>query len=334
MTFNDFQYNRPKMETYAKEFNALIDRFESASDLENQIKAMGAIDEMRAEFDTMYNLCSIRHTVNTKDKFYEEENNYFDMNSPKYQELVTRYYKALLAAGNRVELEAKSGNLLFVMADLSTKTFEPTILEDLQEENRLKSEYTKVKAKAEIEYEGEKYNLSTISELHESKDRATRKGSYDARWEFFANQAETVEKIYHDLVAVRTRIAKKLGYGNFVELGYARMLRSDYDAKMAANYRKQILEHVVPVATKLRDRQRKRLGLEELLYHDEGFKFKSGNPTPKGEAQWIVDHAKTMYKELSAETHEFFSFMNDKGLMDLVAKDGKATGGYCTFLKK
>ncbi len=334
MKFEDFEYSRPEMEDLSLRFDKLVAQFENTTDSDDQSKLMDEIGELRSEFDSMYNICSIRHTVNTEDKFYEKENEYFDLNTPKYQELVTKYYKALLKSPCRKELEEKKGNLLFTVADLSTKTFEPEILQDLQEENKLRSEYTKLKAKAKIEFQGKEYNLSTILKFHDSEDRNVRKESQTAKWKFFADNAEKFDEIYDKLVKVRTHIAKKLGYNNFVELGYARMLRSDYDAKMVANYRKQILDHVVPISNELRERQRRRLGLDKLYYYDEPFKFKTGNPDPKGSPEWIVDHAKTMYKELSPETDEFFSFMNNMGLMDLVSKDGKATGGYCTFIKK
>ena len=40
-----------------------------------------------------------------------------------------------------------------------------------------------------------------------------------------------------------------------------------------------------------------------------------------------------MYEDLSKETGEFFKFMQENHLMDLVAKKGKAGGGYCTFIE-
>src|SRR5690606_10688025 len=73
--------------------------------------------------------------------------------------------------------------------------------------------------------------------------------------------------------------------------------------------------------------------VEELKFYDEGFNFVSGNATPKGSPEWIIDNGKKMYSELSKETDEFFTFMNDNNLMDLVAKKGKASGGYCTFIE-
>ena len=39
-----------------------------------------------------------------------------------------------------------------------------------------------------------------------------------------------------------------------------------------------------------------------------------------------------MYKALSKETDEFFTFMKDSGLLELDSKKGKAGGGYCTFI--
>lgn len=39
-----------------------------------------------------------------------------------------------------------------------------------------------------------------------------------------------------------------------------------------------------------------------------------------------------MYKELSNETEEFFNVMTQKNLLDLVSREGKAPGGYCTYI--
>ena len=46
----------------------------------------------------------------------------------------------------------------------------------------------------------------------------------------------------------------------------------------------------------------------------------------------LIENGKKMYTELSDETATFFNFMLDNELMDLVAKKGKAGGGYCTYI--
>lgn len=166
----------------------------------------------------------------------------------------------------------------------------------------------------------------------QSPDREMRQRAQVAVTTFFEENEEAFDKLYDDLVKVRTKIAKTLGFTNFVELGYARLMRTDYDATMVANYRKQVFEELVPVASALRIRQAKRLGLPTLKYYDEPLEFLTGNARPKGDSDWIMDHGKTMYREMSKETDDFFNFMIDNDLMDLVAKKGKAGGGYCTFI--
>jgi len=159
------------------------------------------------------------------------------------------------------------------------------------------------------------------------------KKASEAKFGFFAEHEEEFDRIYDELVKVRTEIAKELGYNNFVELAYYRMSRTDYNAEMVANFRDQVKEYIVPLANKLRKRQQERIGVDTLKFYDEGFKFVSGNATPKGSPEWIIDNGKQMYSELSTETDEFFTFMNENQLMDLVAKKGKASGGYCTFIE-
>jgi len=334
MKFQDFPYQRPELDTFVKEFERLLTAFENAYSFETQSDFFEKINVMREDFSSMNNLCRIRHSIDTRDEFYEKENSFFDENSPKFQSLVNRFYRLILDSKFRSELEKKWGSQLFVIADLSLKTFQPTILEDLKKENKLVSDYTKIKATAEIEFEGKKYNLSSIIPLETSKDRNTRKAASKAKWNFFEKNAPRFEEIFDQQVKVRHEIAQKLGYKNFIELGYARMLRSDYNAEMVASFRQQILEHVVPLASELYERQRQRLGLEKLKYYDLGFQFSSGNPKPQGSPSWILNHASSMYADLSQETKEFFDFMRDNDLMDLVNKEGKATGGYCSFIGK
>ncbi len=332
--FSDFEYQRPDTETFKREFSQHLEAFKAADNSTTQREAILALNELRSNFDSMYSLASVRHSINTRDEFYEKENAFYDTHYPALSESINAYFRALLAVDNRAELEAIFGSQLFVIAELRLKTFEPAIIGLLQEENKLDSQYRKIKAQAVIQFDGEEYNLSSIGALELSKDRATRRRANEAKWKFYAEHAPEIENIYHELVQIRHKMALALGYKNYIELGYARMLRSDYNADMVANFRRQIKEHIVPIAGELLARQKKRLGLDTLKYYDEEFKFTSGNPKPKGTPEWMEEQARQMYQELSPETDRFFRFMSDNELMDLVAKDGKQTGGYCTFLNK
>ncbi len=330
--FSDIQYERPDIDKVEKAFNELIAEFNRAENGERQNETLAKINKLRDDFETARNLVSIRHTVDTRDAFYETEQKYFDRNSPLFEGLVHKLYQALIKSAYRAELEKKWGHQLFAIAETSLKTFDPVILEDLRIENELRSEYTKLMASAKIMFEGEERNLAGMVPFELSTDRDMRKRAAEAKYGFMKENETQLDRMFDDLVKVRTRMAKKLGFENFVELGYARMLRTDYNAEDVKFYRGQILKHVVPVANALKERQAKRLGISSLKFYDEPLLFKNGNATPKGNPDWIIEQGKAMYKELSKETDEFFKFMNDHQLMDLVNKAGKAGGGYCTYL--
>ncbi len=332
--FQDYKYTRPDMDQVKSEMEMLISEFKSADNFDNQNETMKKIIDLRNEVESMSELVGIRHTIDTTDEFYEKEQDFIDEAMPMYQGVVNEYYEALINSKFRKELEQKWGKQLFNLAEMSIKTFKPEIIEDLQRENKLVSEYTKLTSSAKIMFDGEEKNLSQMTPYVQSQDRQVRKDANEAVAEFFKENESKYDEIYDKLVKVRNKIAKTLGYDNYVKLGYMRMMRSDYDSNMVANYRKQVLEHIVPVSVELKKRQAERLGLDSLKYYDEPLKFTTGNAIPKGNPEWIVNNGKKMYDELSSETSEFFNFMLDRELLDLVSKKGKAGGGYCTYISK
>ncbi|MDZ5470554.1 M3 family oligoendopeptidase [Bacillus sp. 31A1R] len=333
MRFEDYTYTRPNMEDIEKRFNVALEKFKSAASVEDQSSAMNEVNEVRNEVDTMLNLVYIRHSVDTNDEFYKAEQDYIDEIQPQLEGFVTKYYEALVGSTYRNELEAKWGKQLFDLAEAQLKVFSPEVMPLLQKENKLTTEYTKLLASAKIMFEGEERTLAQMEPFTESTDRDMRKRASEARFGFLAENESELDRIYDDLVKVRTEIAHKLGYNNFVELAYNRMYRTDYNAEMVAKFRNQVKEFIVPIATKLKERQRQRIGVDKLKYYDEGFNFSTGNATPKGSPEWIIDNGQGMYNDLSKETGEFFTFMRDNNLMDLVAKKGKAGGGYCTYIQ-
>lgn len=330
--FNELVYERPNLEAIKSDFDRILQDFRTAPSAMEQNKLMSEINTIRNRFMTMASLCSVRHTIDTLDPYYEEENNFFDDNNPIMESYQNDFYKALIESPFKKELIEKWGIQLFNLAELQIQTFKPEIIEDLQAENKLISQYVKLKASAKIEFQGEERNLSQMVPFTESKDQSVRIAAQKAVSEFYSDNEGEFDRLYDELVKVRHEIALKLGYENYVPVGYAKMQRSDYDHKMVANYRKQVYEDLVPLAQDLIQRQTKRLGLETLVYADEKLEFLSGNATPKGTPEEIVATGRQMYKEMSPETHAFFEMMVENDLMDLVSKKGKAGGGYCTYL--
>ena len=332
MKFNEYKYEHLDLEKIKKEFSELIKSFEKAENVEGQVNAFDEIIKLRNHIETMQTLVSVRHSIDTNDEFYDKENEYMDEISPILFGFTNDFYKALVNSKFKDELVKKYGKFLFDLAENTLKTFSPEIIPDAQEENRLSSKYSKLIASAKIDFDGKELNLSQMVPYTQSKDRNVRIEAAKKVAQFFSENQDEFDNIYDSLVKVRTRMAQKMGYKNFVEFGYKQLSRLEYDAKMVEGYRKQVLENIVPLHTELRERQGKRLGVDKLKFYDEAIKFNSGNADPHGSPEWILNNGKTMYKELSKETDEFFTFMTENNLLDLLSKKGKMSGGYCTYI--
>lgn len=332
MKFSEFPYERPNLDAVKVTFDELLSQFVNATTFQEQDRAMAEINKLFNTYSTQAQLVYIRHSINTNDEFYKAEQDYMDEVDPLFQEYIDTYYKALVTSAFRTELEQKWGSHLFALAEMKLKTFHPDIIADLQQENKLTTAYAQLIASAKIPFEGEERTLSQLAPFGLSQDRDMRQRAGEARYGFLAEQGDELDRIYDELVKIRTTIAHKLGYKTFTALGYARMGRTDYGPEQVANFRKQVQEYIVPAAARLKERQRQRLGLERLSYFDQEYSFSTGNPTPKGDPEFIIQNGAQMYKELSPEINEFYEFMMEHELMDLLSKKGKMGGGYCTFI--
>lgn len=334
LTFENYEYKRPEIDTIIKAVEDATKKLENAKSKEEAIETyfdyVGVLDD----FDSYYTLASIRNSIDTTDKFYDGEMEYFSEVGPKIEEVTVRYEKAFLESKFKNDLEERFGSYLLKKYENDLLTFKPEIMDDLVEESKLSMEYTKLIASCKKDWNGEELNLTQLGKHTQDKDRDARIKATKLVSEFFEENLEKFDEIYDKMVKVRDRMAKKLGYENYVDLGYKRMGRVDYDKNDVEKYREQIIEDVVPLATELKKRQAKRIGIDELKFYDEGLQFKHGNAKPHGDKAWCVNNAKTMYKELSKETDEYFNFMLDHHLFDLDAKPGKAGGGYCTYMSK
>lgn len=332
MKFNEFEYERPNFDRIEKNFDMLLSNFENAESAQEQNDIIDEITNIRNNIYTMETLVSIRHSIDTRDEFYAAEQNFMDENMPRYENMTTKFYKKLIESPYKDRLKEEWGDQLFNLAKLQIEAFDEKIMEEIVTENKLSTKYEALVASAKIDYDGKVLNLSQLRPYMESTDRKTRESSFLAYTNFFKDNEDEIDKIYDDLVFVRDKMAKKLGYDNYVNLGYKRLGRSDYNPQMVAKFRQQVKDEIVPLVSDLKERQKKRLGLEDLYYYDETIEYNSGNANPKGDPDWIVEKGKIMYSELSKETKEFFDFMVEKDLLDLLSKPGKRSGGFCTII--
>lgn len=332
MKFNEMKYSRIDAEKFNKTIDELMEEFRLASSAEEQYAVHKKYTKEDNNIFTMYTLASIRNSIDTSDEFYDGEMKYYNEKMPVISEKMQQYKKLVLDSEYREYFEEKLGKVAFKNAELEQKAFNEKMISDKQEENNLTLEYDKLIASAKIPWGDEELNLSGLRKYMEDTDRDVRKKAYGEFSKFFLSHEKELDEIYDKLVKCRTKQGKLGGCENFTELGYYRLNRNCYDKDMVKTFRDQVKKYIVPFAEKLHEKRREILGLDKLSYIDEGIYFNEGNPTPIVNDQELLEAGRKMYNELSPETKEFYNFLLDNEMLDVIGRKNKRAGGYMTSL--
>ena len=332
MKFKDMTYERIDFAKAKAELSEIMEKSKAAKSGEEQFEIHKEFYQLNDKIQTQVTLCSIRHTIDTTDEFYEKEQNYYDEQIPEYSNMCVEYQKILFHSPYRQVLEEKIGQVAFKNMEIAMKSVSEEIIPLMQEENTLVTEYEKLLASAQIPWGEETLNLSLLTPYLKHKDAKIRREAQEKQNEFFLSIQDKLDELYDKLVKNRTLQAKKLGFETYTPLGYLRMQRNCYGREEIENLRRQVKEVWVPFAESIFEKRKERLGLSELSYTDEIVYSPKGNPQPEGTPEEILQAGQQMYEELSSETKEFFDFMMDNELLDVFGRKTKAVGGYMTYI--
>lgn len=331
MKFSEMKYSRPDIEAVKAELTELTKRLENASDYKEAKAAFIEKDRLVRKVETQNVLAEIRHSIDTRDKFYDEEVKFWNGAMPELQEYLQKWTDALLKTNFREDFIKDFGNIMFLNGELELKSFSPEIIPELQKENDLTNEYEVLLASAQIPFNGKNYTLSQLSPFKNDADDEIRLAAWKAEGKWYKDNQPELDRLYDELVKLRDTMGKKLGYGGYTQLGYYRMMRNCYDKNDVEKFRSAVVKYLVPVADGIYRAQAKRLGVEyPMSFADAALMFRSGNPKPQGTPDEILEAGRRFYDKLSPETSEFFNMMLDNELLDVLSTEGKQAGGYCT----
>ena len=333
MKFSNMNYQRPDLDNLKEQISVLTDRLAAASDYKSAREAFLEKDKLDRHISTLSNLANIRHTIDTRDTFYDGEMQFWNSAGPQLNEYDQKWTTALLNSPFRADFISEFGDVMFLNAEIELKQFSSEIIGDMTEENNLTNEYEKLLASAQIPFEGKMYTLSQLTPLKNDPDDARRLAAWKAEGNWYKENQEKLDTIYDKLVHLRDKMGRKLGYDGFTELGYYRMMRNCYTKEDVDKFRQAVVKYLVPVADSIYKVQAERLGKEyPMSFADNALQFRTGNPKPAGSYDDTIAAGRKFYDELSPETSEFFHTMLDMELMDVLSTEGKASGGYCTSL--
>lgn len=333
-TFSTLEYKRPDFQEFAAFAKKTRERIEGAGSYAEIKEALLSFDGKKKDFSTDVTIASIRHTLDTRDKFYEGENEYIEETFPTIMPCLLAVDEALMNSPFRADFEKEYGRQYLAQKELEKKAFCEANIPLMQREAKLASEYEKMMATAEISFDGKVLNLFGVQKYFEHEDREVRKGAVRAYSDFYHKNEQRLEEIWEELLSIRNEMGRNLGYEDYIPVGYMKQGRTDYGQKEVESFREQVRTVIVPICERLYEAQAKRLGVEKLAFYDEKRIFPDGNAVPAGDDDFMVREAAKMYHEMSPETGEFIDFMIQHELMDLKNKPGKAATGYMTDLQR
>ncbi len=333
MIVSQIPYKRATIEELQEAFATFEGAMKAATCADAVLTARKAFLKASSETNTAGSLAYCRFTLNTKDEFYSAEMDYYDQVGPLASDISTKYAALMLDSPYRAELETKLNPRLFRQWEMARKTFDPCIIEDCQEENATVTEYSRLMSEMVFTYEGKDMPLSVLRGKLEDADREVRRKAAVAIGEGLERNAEALDSLYDRLVKIRTRIAKKLGYETFTQLGYYRMGRLDYDAEMVAAFRENVRQAIVPVVASVKDSIRRELSLSEMMFYDNDIYGSGASLTPILDKDGMFREAQAMYDRMNPEIGSFMASMQAAEAFDVEARDGKWGGGYCTVFE-
>ena len=330
INFADIKVETPTIEQVTAEYKNINNALDRAKTKVEKQEALQQWENLRRRLDSWSALTSLHFSQDTTNEAYKQAQEYRDEIQPKLTALEVAMKRRLLNSPDKAELESILGKQAFSLWSADVTTFESVIEADLVEESKLVNQYVQLLASAQIEFQGETVNLAGIRKYTQDSDRNIRYQAEKARWNFFSQHQSQLDSIYDRLVTLRQKMAQKLGYDNYIGLGYKRMQRIDYTEADVESYRNEVVNTVVPLAQKIIAQKAQKLNLDRVNFWDESVFDLQGNPKPQGDHDWMLKQAQQMFDAMHPELGSFFKMMAEGNLIDLKTRAGKAGGGFCT----
>lgn len=330
MKVSQIPYKRYTLEQAQTAFTAFTKANAAATCAQDVIDAKNVLMESMIDYVTAASLANCRFTLDTRDEFYGAEVSYYDEIGPHISGMQAEYGKLLLTSPYRAELEKLLNPRIFKSLEIGMKCFDPCIVEDMQLENSIVTEYSKFMSEMQFEFRGQTMPLSALRGNLEDGDRETRRECAQAIGRGLQANAAQLDEFYDKLVKVRHTMATKLGYQNFVELGYYRMSRMDYDAEMVRKFRENVKESLVPRVAAIKAQLAQEMGLDKIMFYDDAIYMAGEQPKPILDKDGIFAAAQEMYDSMNPVIGAFMRSMQQAEAFDVDARDGKWGGGYCT----
>lgn len=330
MKVREMPYERIDIDKACETIKELTGKMKYAASGNEMIRLREQSILLARHIQSMTSLCNIRFTLNTTDEYYLSEKQYYDANLPKLAAEGAKFNKAFLHNEHINEALEKINPNVAKVYELTLKTMDEKIVPDLSEESALVTEYDRLMSETLFRFGREEMPLSMLRKYFDDADREVRRKAMETAGKRLAREASKLDGLFDKLVKVRSRMADKLGFSSYAEMGDCMMGRYSYGRKEIRVFRDEVEKNIVPLVAKLKRKRASQLGISDIKLYDNEVYFRQGNPEPILGAEEMFAAAKEMYHDMGAATAEFIDNMLAADAFDVFPRAGKWGGGYCT----
>ena len=111
MKFSEMPYARPDLDELKQQLQALTDQLKSAPDYASAHEAFLAQQKLSTHIDTLATLSSVRNSIDTRDKFYDAEEQFWNEAGPELRAYDDAWTAAMLESPFRKDFAAEYGKI-------------------------------------------------------------------------------------------------------------------------------------------------------------------------------------------------------------------------------
>ena len=201
------------------------------------------------------------------------------------------------------------------------------------EEAKLGQQYQKLIGAQTVNFRGEEKTLVQMGRFLEEPDRALREEAWTIVAKRRLQDVDKCEEIMDELIKLRHQIAKNAGFENYLEFIFRQKCRFDYTPSDCVKFHDAIESEIMPAVREIQNERQRQLNLAKLRPWDLAVDPQNRAPLkPFADVGEMVARTQKIFNSLDAELAGNFQEMQDKKLLDLDNRKGKAPGGYQSTL--
>ena len=207
------------------------------------------------------------------------------------------------------------------------------------EEQKLASRYSKVIGGLASDWQGERLPPPMLRPYTNSADRSQREQAYRAFFAPYIDARDELTGIFDALYDLRQKQARNAGFENYRDYMHRAKNRFDYTVEDTLRFQDAVAAAVVPAMERVYLRRARQMDLrEDLIRPWDAIDNHVGNPDPVGLPALrpfdtegdLIDKAQRVFQNVDPVLGEYFGRLVGGGMLDLMSRQGKAPGGYCT----